>query len=75
MFAGGDYLLREETQEGFSKYKFEILDFCVQVLVRGRAPQDVDVLAVLDFQILCFRPESPVLYPKMLLANHEHHGP
>ena len=25
MFAGGDYLLREETQEGFSKYK---LDFC-----------------------------------------------
>ena len=28
----------------------------------NRPPQDVDVLAVLDFQIPCYRPESPTLY-------------
>jgi len=38
-----------------------------------RPPQDVDVLAVLDFQIPCFRPETPVLYPRRLLTNHEGH--
>ena len=39
-----------------------------------RPLQDVDVLAVLDFQISCFRPKSPALYPKSLPANHERHG-
>ena len=34
-----------------------------------RPPQDVDVLAVLDFQILCFRPETPILYPISLLTK------
>ena len=33
------------------------------VICPSRPPQDVDILTVLDFHILCFRLESPVLYP------------
>ena len=40
----------------------------------GRPPQDVDVLAVLDFQIPCFRPETPALYIRSLLTNLEGRG-
>ena len=36
-----------------------------------RPLQDVDVLAVLDFQIPCFRTETPPPYPKWLLTNQE----
>ena len=39
----------------------------------SRPPQDVGVLAVLDFQIPCFRPESPALNPSSLLTNQEAH--
>ena len=39
-----------------------------------RPPQDVDVLAVLYFQIPCFRPETPALYPRSLLTNNEGRG-
>ena len=38
-----------------------------------RPPQYVDVLAVLDFQIPCFRPETPGFYPRCLLTKHEGH--
>ena len=34
-------------------------------MVRHRPPQDVDVLAVLDFEIPCLRPEIPALYQKL----------
>ena len=37
----------------------------------SRPPQDVDVLAALDFQIPWFRWQTPLLYPKRLLTNHE----
>ena len=37
----------------------------------ARPPQDVDVLAVLDFKIPCFHPETPALYLRSLLTNHE----
>ena len=40
--------------------------------VSTRPPQDVDDLAVMDFQIP--RPETLVLYPKSLLTNHEIRG-
>ena len=43
--------------------------------VSTRPPQDVDVIAVLDFQIPCFRPETPALYPRSLLTNHEKRTP
>ena len=36
-------------------------------------PQDVDVFAVLDFQIPCFRPEIPALYLRSLLINYKGH--
>ena len=32
------------------------------------------VLTVLDFLIPCYRPESPTLYLKSLLTNHEGYG-
>ena len=32
------------------------------------------VLAVLDFQFPCYRPESPTLYLRSLLTNHEGYG-
>ena len=35
--------------------------------------QDVEVLAVQDFQIPCFRPEGPGLYPQSLFAKHGAH--
>ena len=35
-----------------------------------RPPQDVDVLAVLDFQIPYSRPEPPNFYPRCLLTKH-----
>ena len=42
MFAGGDYLLREETQEGFSKYK---LDFCkIRNSVRNKSVSEAGLL-------------------------------
>ena len=37
----------------------------------GRPPQDVNVLAVLNFQIPCFRPG---FYLRCLLFKHEGHG-
>ena len=45
---------------------------CYCLLIRP--PQDVDVLAVVDFQIPCYRPETPALYPRRLLINHEGPG-
>ena len=36
-----------------------------------RLPQDVDVLAVLDFQIPCFRSETPGFYSRCLLIKQE----
>ena len=33
-----------------------------------------DVLAVLEFQIACLRAETPALYSRNLLTNHEGHG-
>ena len=35
----------------------------VRFIIQTRPPQDVDVLAVLDFQIPCFCPETPGFYP------------
>ena len=35
-----------------------------------RTLQDVDILAVLDFKILCFRPETPGFYPSCWLTKH-----
>ena len=40
----------------------------------GRPPQDVEVLAVLDFQILCFRPETPGSYCICLSTKAIVHG-
>ena len=37
-------------------------------------PRRFAVLAVLDFQIPCFRPETPALYPRSLLTNNEGRG-
>ena len=37
-------------------------------------PFNNDVLGVFNFQIPCFRPESPALYPKSLPTFHEGHG-
>ena len=34
-------------------------------------PQDVDVLAVRNFKIPCFRPETPPMYLRSLITNHE----
>ena len=39
--------------------------------IKIRPPQEVDVFAVLDFQIPCYRPESPTLYRKSLLTNQD----
>ena len=39
-----------------------------------RPSQEVDVLAVLDFQIPCFRPETPAFYARSELTNHEGRG-
>ena len=36
-----------------------------------RPHQDIDVIADLDVQIPCSRPETPALYPRTLLSNHE----
>ena len=33
----------------------------------------VDVLAVLDFEILCFRPENPSFHPRPLFPEYEGH--
>ena len=35
--------------------------------------QDVDVLAVLDFEIPCSRPETPGFHPKPLFLKYEGH--
>ena len=43
-----------------------------QTLACCRPPQDVD--AVLDFQIPCFRPETPALYPRSFVTNHKGRG-
>ena len=50
------------------------LDKMMKNCVSIRPPRDVDVLAVLDFQIPCFRPETPGLYPRSLPTNHECRG-
>ena len=55
--------------------EFEKRIYCkLPVDVRIRPPQEVDVLAVLDFYIPCFRPEAPALHPRSLLTNHEGDG-
>ena len=41
---------------------------------RTSPPGDVDVLAILDFQIPCFHPKTPALYLRSLLTNHESCG-
>ena len=41
----------------------------VMTHVGDRPPQNVDVLAVMDFQIPCLRPETPALYPRSLLTK------
>ena len=41
--------------------------------MESRPPQNVVVLAVLGFQIPCFRLETPALYPSSLFTNHEKH--
>ena len=43
------------------------------IQLESRPLQDVAVLAVLDFQIPCNRPESPTLYLRSTLTNHEGH--
>ena len=40
----------------------------------ARPLQNIDVLAVLDFQIPAFRPKSPALYPESWLADRQRHG-
>ena len=40
----------------------------------ARHTQDVDVLAILDFQRPCFCCETPALYPINLLNNHKGRG-
>ena len=42
--------------------------------IRICCPRRFAVLAVLDFQIPCFRPETPALYPRSLLTNNEGRG-
>ena len=39
-----------------------------------RSPQDVDVLAVLEFGIPCPRPENPGLHHRPLLLKYEGYG-
>ena len=46
----------------------------LQYGIPNRPLQDVDVLAVLEFLIPCFRPVTPALYPRSLPTNHEGHG-
>ena len=41
--------------------------------LRSRPMQDVDVLAVLDFEIPCSRPETPGFHPKPLFLKYEGH--
>ena len=54
--------------------QFTDLSLCQKLSHHARPPQDVDILAVLDLQITCFRPETPALYPRSLLTNHEGRG-
>lgn len=46
-------------------------DLNVFIQIMTRPPQNV--LAVLDIQIPCFRPETSALYTRSLLTNHESH--
>ena len=39
------------------------------ILVSARPPQDVDVPAVLDFRIPCFRPKTSNFYPQASSMN------
>ena len=48
----------------------EIKQSLLFVLLLLGSPQDIDVLAVLNFQIPCFRPETPAFYLWSLLTNH-----
>ena len=47
--------------------------FDVSVYSLIRPPQDVDLLAVLDFQIPLFCHETPGLYSRCLHTKHEGH--
>ena len=40
----------------------------------NRPLQNVEVLAALNFQIPCFRPETPALYLRSLPTNPKGHG-
>ena len=53
------------------KIVFNVLSkiFFKNIAISTGPPQDADVLTVLDFQIPCFRPETP-----SLLANQEGRG-
>ena len=39
------------------------------MIIASRSSQDVDVLAVLDIQIPCHRPETPVFTPDACLPS------
>ena len=39
----------------------------------GTFTEGFDVLAVLEFQIRCLRAETPPMYPRSFLINHEGH--
>ena len=38
-----------------------------------RPPQDVDLLAILEFQIPWYRPETPTFYPRKYFTKNEDH--
>ena len=42
--------------------------------IQVRPPQDFDVLAVLEFQIPCSRPETHDFYLRCLITENEDHG-
>ena len=41
--------------------------------IRNRHPQDVDIHAVLDFRIPCYRPKTPSFYSRFLLTKHDNY--
>ena len=44
------------------------------ISVITRPPQNVDVLAILDFKFPCSRPKTPGLYSRCLRTKHEHYA-
>ena len=62
------------SKSWITRPQFTDLSLCQKISHHARRPQDVDVLGVLGFQITCFRPETPALYPRSLLTNHDGRG-